>query len=64
MKRRDFVKLSSLGTTAIILDGCKTKDSSEKKQIVYPVAGENIKVISTSEIKISVLIDWKTMDWH
>ena len=30
MKRRDFVKLSSLGTTAIILDGCKTKDSSEK----------------------------------
>ena len=47
MKRRDFVKLSSLGTTAIILDGCKTKDSSEKKQIVYPVDGENIKVIST-----------------
>jgi len=40
MKRRDFVKLSSLGTTAIILDGCKTKDSSEKKQIVYPVAGK------------------------
>ena len=47
MKRRDFVKLSSLGTTAIILDGCKTKDSSEKKQIVYPVTSENIKVIST-----------------
>ena len=47
MKRRDFVKLSSLGTTAIILDGCKAKDSSEKKQIVYPVAAENIKVIST-----------------
>ena len=48
MKRRDFVKLSSLGTTAIILDGCKTKGSSEKKQIVYPVPAENIKVISTS----------------
>ena len=47
MKRRDFVKLSSLGTTAIILDGCKTKDSTEKKQIVYPVGMENIKVIST-----------------
>jgi isoaspartyl peptidase/L-asparaginase-like protein (Ntn-hydrolase superfamily) len=47
MKRRDFVKLSSLGTTAIILDGCKTKDSPVKKQIVYPVAAENIKVIST-----------------
>jgi len=47
MKRRDFVKLSSLGTTAIILDGCKTKDSSEKEQIIYPAASENIKVIST-----------------
>jgi N4-(beta-N-acetylglucosaminyl)-L-asparaginase len=47
VKRRDFVKLSYLGTTAIILDGCNTKDSSEKKQIVYPVATENIKVIST-----------------
>tara|TARA_B100000768_G_scaffold114890_1_gene106332 strand:- start:2157 stop:3155 length:999 start_codon:yes stop_codon:yes gene_type:complete len=47
MKRRDFVKLSSLGTTAIILDGCKTKDTSEKKQKVYPVGMENIKVIST-----------------
>ena len=47
MKRRDFVKLSSLGTTAIILDGCKTKDSAEKKAIVYPVTKDNIKVIST-----------------
>tara|TARA_B110000971_G_scaffold151803_1_gene155059 strand:+ start:3376 stop:4371 length:996 start_codon:yes stop_codon:yes gene_type:complete len=47
MKRRDFVKLSSLGTTAIILDGCKTKDSAEKKPIVYPVGMKNIKVIST-----------------
>ena len=47
MKRRDFVKLSSLGTTAIILDGCKTKDSAEKKPIVYPVGVKNIKVIST-----------------
>lgn len=47
MKRRDFVKLSSLGTTAIILDGCKTKDNSEKKQKVYPLGMENIKVIST-----------------
>ena len=47
MKRRDFVKLSSLGTTAIILDGCKTKNNSEKKQKVYPVGMENIKVIST-----------------
>jgi N4-(beta-N-acetylglucosaminyl)-L-asparaginase len=47
MKRRDFVKLSSLGTTAIILDGCKTKNSSEKKQMVYPIAAENFKVIST-----------------
>ena len=47
MKRRDFVKLSSLGTTAIILDGCKTKDSTEKKPIVYPVGMKNIKVIST-----------------
>jgi|MDSZ01.1.fsa_nt_gb N4-(beta-N-acetylglucosaminyl)-L-asparaginase len=47
MKRRDFVKLSSLGTTAIILDGCKTKDSVEEKSIVYPVTKDNIKVIST-----------------
>ena len=47
MKRRDFVKLSSLGTTAIILDGCKTKDSAEKKPIVYPGGMKNIKVIST-----------------
>ena len=47
MKRRDFVKLSSLGTTAIILDGCKTKDNAEKKPIVYPVGMKNIKVIST-----------------
>ena len=47
MKRRDFVKLSSLGTTAIILDGCKTKDTTKKKPIVYPVGMKNIKVIST-----------------
>ena len=47
MKRRDFVKLSSLGTTAIILDGCKTKDTNKKKPIVYPVGMKNIKVIST-----------------
>ena len=47
MKRRDFVKLGSLGTTAIIIDGCKRNNNSEKKQIVYPVAAENIKVIST-----------------
>ena len=47
MKRRDFVKLSSLGTTAIILDGCKTKDTTKKKPIVHPVGMKNIKVIST-----------------
>ena len=41
------MKLSSLGTTAIILDGCKNKDSSEKNPIVYPVTTNNIKVIST-----------------
>ena len=41
------MKLSSLGTTAIILDGCKTKDSVEEKSIVYPVTKDNIKVIST-----------------
>ena len=49
MKRRDFVKLSSLGTTAIILDGCKTKDSAEKKAIVYPVTKDNIKVIKIEQ---------------
>ena len=47
MKRRDFVKIGGLGTTALIIDGCKAKGNSEKKEILPLTHLNQIKVIST-----------------
>ena len=47
MKRRDFVKIGGLGTTALILDGCKAKGNYEKKEILPLPQLNKIKVIST-----------------
>jgi N4-(beta-N-acetylglucosaminyl)-L-asparaginase len=47
MKRRDFVKIGGLGTTALIIDGCKAKGNSEKKEILTLPHLNQVKVIST-----------------
>ena len=47
MKRRDFVKIGGLGTTALIIDGCKAKGNSEKKEILPFPHLNQVKVIST-----------------
>ena len=47
MKRREFVKIGGLGTTALIIDGCKASGNTEIKEIL-PIANLNqTKVIST-----------------
>ena len=48
MKRRDFVKIGTLGTTALIIDGCNPNETSLKNEILPPPLGiDKIKVIST-----------------
>ena len=48
MKRRDFVKIGTLGTTALIIDGCNPNETSLKNEILpTPIGIDKIKVIST-----------------
>ena len=45
MKRRDFVKLSALGSAAVLAKSCST--SSDKKQVPILETSKKIKVVST-----------------
>ena len=45
MKRRDFVKVSALGSAAVLAKSCST--SSDKKQIPILEPSKKIKVVST-----------------
>ena len=47
MNRRDFVKIGGLGTTALIIEGCKANGNTEKKEILPVDKLNQIKVIST-----------------
>ena len=45
MNRRDFVKIGGLGTTALIIEGCKANGNTEKKEILPINKLNQIKVI-------------------
>ena len=47
MKRREFVKIGGLGTTALIIDGCKASGNTEIKEILPITNLDQTKVIST-----------------